>query len=136
MTPFKIKTWSIPSSSTPGRIYAVARDSEGHFVCSCPHWLNRLRDQGGECHHIKRAQKGFITRRPEIVMCESVKMPRFDADTFQLRLSTGRETITQIESALFLLKFGYSKRETWEVLDLPRSWTVERIERYLEYVGK
>jgi len=132
MTVFKIQTYKIPSSSQEGKVYAVAC-YEGAWVCSCPLWIHRLRELGEDCHHIIRARRGFVSRRPEITYCDSPGR-RFDRGQFVLRLPSGdRSTRERIQDALFLLDYGYSKTETWKHLDLPKTWTIERMVRYLQY---
>lgn len=132
MSIFKIQTYQIPSSSVEGKVYAVARDHENNWVCSCPLWIHRLRELGEDCHHIVRAKRGFISRRPEITFGSTARKPWFDRQQFVLNLPSGdRSTRERIEDALFLLDYGYSKTEIWKQLDLPKTWTIERMVRYL-----
>jgi len=127
-----IRTWRVPSSSISGKYWTVARDEEGQWTCECPHWFNRMRDVGGECHHIKRVRHGFVSRRPPIIQCE-VDSPQFDKKKFELQVPLATVDDMKAEAAviMFLLEYGYSMMEVRELRHIPKVWTQEKINTFL-----
>ena len=127
-----IRRWTVPSSSVSGKTYTVAKDAEDRWICTCPHWVNRLWDIWGECHHIKRVKHGFVKKMPGIVVSD-VKSPWFDEENFVLRLPKDSDTKMEAEIVLFLLEYGYSMGEVREIRGIPKQWTVGRLENFLEF---
>jgi len=129
---FAIRRWTVPSSSVRGKTYTVAKDSEGRWLCTCPHWIYRLWDTFGECHHIKRVKHGYVKKRPALEIC-NVEAPFFDSDSFTLKIPNAQDTRKEAMIVLFLLEHGFSMAEVREIRGIPKTWTVERLESYLEF---
>jgi len=131
---FAVRMWRIPSSSISGKTYSVAKDSEGRWICTCPHWIHRLWDTFGECHHIKRAKHGYVKKRPGLLECD-IGAPYFDEESFKLRLPRVAlgDTTMEVTIILFLLEHGFSMTEIRDLRGVPKHWTVQKIEEFLEF---